>query len=219
MRKMLESLLIFVVLAFPAVAQKTGNDCRNDMKHLKLPEHAFIDDVLGLNQPPLAFLFSQDGVDVYSATDFKAMQLFQRTGMSFANAFTVILVYQDEQIRQKKVESLLKQNPYAPFENLKFATWRFELTPVWVNNVLMRKWLVSGIAFFKPVSCEPAESRMPATSQGYLEATIQGKNKILGWMPPMEIPEAQRLPVAPNSVLSRTLEIMRQQLQSYGFPN
>ncbi len=189
------------------------------MENLKLPDHAFIDEVLGLNQPPLAFLFSQDGIDVYSATDFKAMQLFQRTGMSFANAFTVILVYQDQQIRQKKVESLLKQNPYAPFEDLKFATWRFELTPVWANNVLVRKWLVAGIAYFKPSSCVSVESRMPAVSEGYLEATIQGNNRIAGWMPPMEIPESQRLPVAPNSVLSRTLEVMRHQLQSYGLPN
>jgi hypothetical protein len=83
----------------------------------------------------------------------------------------------------QKIESLRKQYPYAPLDNLKFATWRFELTPVWVDNVLMRKWLVSGMAYFKPVSCEPAGSRMPASSQGYLEATMSANNRIVGQMP------------------------------------
>jgi hypothetical protein len=219
MRKTLKSLLILTFLSFPATAQTT-DDCRADVRHLKLPEHALIDDVVGLNQPPLAFLFSQDGVDVYSATHFKAMQIFQKSEMPPANAFTVILVYQDEQIRQQKIESLRKVYPDARLENLKFATWRFELTPVWVDNVLMRKWLVSGIAYFKPVSCEPLESRMPASSQGYLEATIIGNNRIIGiGMPPATIPEGQRLPPADNSVLAKTLNVMRNMLKSNGLPN
>lgn len=218
MRKTLESLLILTFISSPVAAQTT-NACREDVQHLKLPEHAFIDDVLGLDQPPLVFLFSQDGVDVYSATDFKAMQTFQRSGMPLANAFTVILVYQDEQVRQKKIVSLRKENPYYHLENLKFATWRFELTPVWDDNVLKRKWLVAGMAYFTPVSCEPLESRMPASSQDYLEATLNGKNRITGRMPPMEIPAGQRLPATPNSVLSRALEVTRHQLQSYGLPN
>jgi hypothetical protein len=218
MRKTLESLLILMFLSFPATAQTT-DACREDVRHSKLPEHAFIDDVLGLNQPPVVFLFSQDGVDVYSATDFKAMQVFQKSGVPIANAFTVILVYQDERVRQKKIESLRKENPYYHLVNLKFATWRFELTPVWDNNVLKRKWLVAGIAYFTPVSCEPIESRMPASSQGYIEATINGKNRITGRMPPIDIPVSQRLPAAPNSVLSRALEVMRHQLESYGLPN
>jgi len=213
------SLLILTLLSFPATAQTTDT-CRADVRHLKLPEHGLIDDVLGLNQPPLVFLFSQDGVDVYSATDFKAMQVFQKSGISFADAFTVILVYQDEQIRQWKIEALRKTYPYAPLENLKFATWRFELTPVWDENVLKRKWLVAGIAYFKPVSCEPMESRMPASSQGYLQATINGNNRIIGiGMPPATIPEGRRFPPRPNSVLAKTLEVMRQQLKSYGLPN
>ena len=87
MRETFESLLIFMFLSFPATAHTT-DDCRADVRHLKLPEHAFIDDVLGLAQPPLVFLFSQDGVDVYSATHLKAMQVFQKSGMPLANAFT-----------------------------------------------------------------------------------------------------------------------------------
>jgi hypothetical protein len=218
MCEILKCLLILTLLSFPAAAQTTDS-CRADVRHLKLPEHAFIDDVLGLEQPPLVFLFSQDGVDVYSATDFKAMRVFHKSGMPFANAFTVILVYQDERVRQQKIESLRKAYPSDTLDDLKFATWRFELTPLWVDNVLMRKWLVSGMAYFKPVSCEPLESRLPASSQGYLEAARGGHNWIVGRMPPITIPESQRLPVTPNSVLARALEIMRQELKSYGLPN
>jgi hypothetical protein len=214
--RILESLAILALLPYPTAAQKTTEACRADVRHLKLPQYAFIDDVLGLSQPPLVFLFSQDGVDVYSATDFEGMKQMRRGGIPFANAFTVILVYQGEEIRQKKIESLRKDNPYVPLEDLKFATWRFELTPVWVDNVLMRKWLISGAAYFRPMSCEPAD---PSSAQSYLEASINGKNRILGRMPPTEIPESQRIPPTPNSVLARTLEVMRQELKSYGFPN
>jgi hypothetical protein len=219
MRKILKCFVIFALLCLPTAAQTT-DACRADVRNLKLPGHAFIDDVVGLSQPPIVFLFSQDGVDVYSATDFKAMQAFERGGIPFANAFTVILVYQDERIRQQKIESLRKTYPAAPLENMKFATWRFELTPVWDDNVLKRKWLVAGMAYFKPVSCEPTGSRMPASSQGYLEATMSGNNRIIvAGMPPAAIPESKRLPAAPNSVLAKALEIMRHELQSYGFPN
>src|SRR5438874_2996206 len=134
MRKALESLLILTFLSSPATAQTDA--CRADVRNLKLPGRAFMDDVLGLSQPPVVFLFSQDGVDVYSSTDFRAMQAFEIGGIPFANAFTVILVYQDERIRQQKIESLRKVYPDASLENLKFATWRFELTPVWDENVL-----------------------------------------------------------------------------------
>jgi hypothetical protein len=219
MRKILESFVIVTLLGFPTAGQTTDT-CRADVRNLKLPGRAFIDDILGLDQPPIAFLFSQDGVDVYSATDFKAMRELQRGGIPFANAFTVILVYQDERIRQKKIESLQKVYPAARLENLKFATWRFELTPVWDDNVLKRKWLVAGIAYFKPTSCEPAESRTPASAQGYLEATVNGNNRIIGvGMPPATIPVSNRLPAAPNSVLAEALKVMRHELESYGFPN
>jgi hypothetical protein len=225
-RKILESLLILAFLSFPATAQ-TIDACAADVRHLKLPEHAFIDDVVGLGQPPLVFLFSQEGVDVYSATHFKAMQAFQKSGMQLANAFTVILVYQDEHARQEKIEYVRKSFPYANLknlDNLKFATFRFELLPVWVDDMLTRKWVISGMAYFKPVSCEPMESRMPASSQGYLEATIiNGHNGIAGYTPLVPLPEGwpHNPPLSPpaNSVLAKTLGVMRDLLKSYGLPN
>lgn len=213
-------LAIAIAFAIAGAGAQTTDECRADVSHLKLPEHAFIDDVLGLDQPALVSLFSQDGVDVYSATHFKAMQVFQKSGLQLANAFTVILVYQDEQVRQEKIEYVRKSFPYADsknLENLKFATFRFELLP------LTRKWAISGMAFFKPVSCEPLESRMPASSQGYLEATINGNNRIAGYTPLLPLPERwpHNPPLSPaaNSVLVKTVSAMRDLLKSYGLPN
>jgi hypothetical protein len=157
----------------------------------------------------------------------KAMQVFHKSGMQLANAFTVILVYQDEHVRQEKIEYVRKSFPYADLknlDNLKFATFRFELLPVWVDDVLTRKWVISGMAYFKPASCEPMESRMPASSQGYLEATIiNGHNGIAGYTPLLRLPDGwpHNPPLSPpaNSMLAKTLDVMRQQLKSYGLPN
>lgn len=226
------SLFLLTLLCFCSLGfAQNDQSCRADLQSLKLPDHAFIDDVPELSQPPVSFLFSQDGVDVYSATDFKTMRFLNRFGQPFANAVTVILVYQDEQVRQRKIESLRKDvaridhferdNSHAPLENLKFATWRFELTPVWVDNVLTRQWLVSGMAYFEPESCEPMESRSPAWPKGYLEASMNWNrhNSIVGWMPPITLPENQRTPPIHNSILARTLETMRSILKSSGLPN
>jgi hypothetical protein len=78
------------------------------------------------------------------------------------------------------------------------------------------------MAYFVPVSCTPLESRMPASAEGYLQASIIGNNylRIRGTgMPPLIIPEAERLPAPPNSVLGTAVEAMRHELQSYGFPD
>jgi hypothetical protein len=228
MRKIIESLLVLACLCLPASAQ-INDACRADLRHLKLPEHAFIDDVIGLDQPPLAFLFSEDGVDVYSATAIDAMREWNRAGLPpVDDAITVILVYQEEQVRQRKIESLRKdvarmnyllRYRRAPLENLKFSTWRFELTAVWVNNVLTRQWLISGVAYFEPVSCEPVKSRIPASRNGYLEASISCNNSIIGAMPPVMVPKDQWGPPAPNSVLAHALEGMQHVFQVYGLPN
>jgi hypothetical protein len=198
-----------------AVAAQT---CEKDVQHLNLPERASIDDVAGLSGPPLEFLFSKDGVEVYSATDFYAMREFRRGSISFANAFTVLLVYQTEEIRQKKIESLRKQYPYAHLSNLKYATWRFELTPMWVDNVLVRKWLVTGMAYFEPISCDGPKAGNSDATQTYLAASINYKNRIVDQMPPLALPENQRSPPTPNSVLARALEEMQKKLQFYDLP-
>jgi len=209
-----------------SVFAQSNDACQSDLRHLKLPDHALIDE--GLGQPPVVFAFSQDGVDVYSAIDLKTRQIFQRfgtpSGRPFENVFTVILVYQDERIRQRKIESLRKMPhlpynyyPHAPLKNLKFGAWEFELTPVWLDNVLTRKWLISQVQYFEPVSCEPVESRIPASSllQGYLEASTECHN----WVDGMILLENRRVPPDDNSVLSKAVEVMRHMLETHGLPN
>jgi hypothetical protein len=111
-------------------------------------------------------------------------------------------------------------SPHAPLDNLKFATWRFELTPVWVDNVLVRKWLIAGMAYFEPISCEPEKSRNAlALEKGFLEASMVNNNRIMGQMPPMGLSEADKGPATSSSVLAKALEVMRGELRKCGFPN
>ena len=218
------AMLGILVFRLPLSGQgQQENQCRADVRHLKVPEHGSIDEVVGLSQPPLMSLFSQDGVDVFSATDFKAMQVFHKSGMSLASALTIIVVYQDERVRQEKIEYVRKFFPYANLQNandLKFATFRFEFLPVWVDDVLTRKWVISGMAYFRPMSC--VTPGIP--SSDYLEATmLYGHNSIAGYTPLMPLPEGwprnPPIPVLPNSVLSKALDAMKDLGKSYGLLN
>lgn len=219
------------ILALSAPVYGQAPRCQAELRYLKLPARAFTDDVFGLNEPPLTLSFSKDGIDVYSATDFKTMHALQQygtpDGTPIENALTVILVYQREDVRREKMESLRKTvrvadilsgGGFAPLTNLKFAAWRFELTPIWVDNVLERKWLVAGIAHFEPTSCERTNSRTPASSPDYLEASVSNSNMILNEMLP-RIPRNRRLPAVPSSVLGKALDVMRHLSQKYGLPN
>ncbi len=76
----------------------------------------------------------------------KAMKVLPKNRISSTEASTVINVYQDERARQSKVQSLRRSFSLlpawrlagAPLDNLKFGVFRFELTPVWVDNVLRK---------------------------------------------------------------------------------
>lgn len=213
----LRNLLIIVCLSLPCFGQIT-DACRADLKHLKLPEKAMIDDeLIPLTSTPLRFLFSKDGVDAYSATNFEVMKALRRIGQAMPNAFTVILVYQDESVRRRKIESLRRWPGGSRLENLKFSTWRFEPTPVWVEDVLMRQWLITGMAYFKPVNCEPEESRNAfAAENGFLEASSNFNNYIGGAMPPQPWP-VRPAPTTPGSVLAKARDLTREELRKCGF--
>lgn len=199
--------------------------CQSDLHHFTPPAHAYVDEVFPLNGPQLVRLFSQDGVDVYSATDFRSARFLQQRGQSFDGALTVLLVYQDERTRQRKIDSLRKTVEtlraltgvrLAPLRNLKYATWRFELTPVWTSDVLSRRWMISGVAYFEPPSCvaNPRTQTVPS----FLPASqaLDSGNFIGGEMPPAAIPPNRRSAPTPGSVLARALAVMRQLEQRYG---
>jgi hypothetical protein len=78
---------------------------------------------------PLEFLFSDRGVDVYSATSYRRPYPLPWVR---DNGVTVIIVYQDEVARQKQIESLRKSNSLpsrAGFpqhrENMKYSMINF----------------------------------------------------------------------------------------------
>jgi hypothetical protein len=193
-----------------------GATCQEDVKHMNPPKRASIDEVLGLSGPPLELFFSRNGIDVYSATDFYAIRELRRGGLSDSNAVTVLLIYQDEEIRQRTIESL-KDQPVSKerLKSLKFSTWRFELKPMWVNDVLTRKWVVTGTAYFEPSSCEPNNTNSNFSAR-YLAASINDSNRLMDLMPPFALPKDQQRPPTPNSVLAQALDLMRQKLQAAG---
>jgi hypothetical protein len=225
MRITLALFLIGVSLSSLVFCQN-NQTCEADIRHLRLPARAYIDEVLGLDSPPVAFLFTQGDLDVYSATDFKVMAEMQKYNMPFEPMFTIILVYQDEVARQRKIEFLLKQphfiapNRYthAPFKNLKFGVWQFKLTPVWVDDVLKREWLISEVQFFEPPSCVPDEDRnSSALEQNILEASSMMNSK--NWIDGVIFQDSKRMPAERHSPLEKAADMMRQKMKSYGLPN
>lgn len=216
MRRAVEYSLLFFLLCRMLPAQ-TSQACKSDLRDLKLAGHAITDDGFARRKTSLQFLFSQDGIDVYSANDFNLIWQKQRYGEPFDGALTAILVYQNEYMRQSEIQSLrdemrmmdlLFRSSHPPLSNLKFSAWRFKLIRTGANGVSERKWLVLGIEYFEPVSCLPAEYRRLPSSEGYLEASMASQNLIFRGMPEDNFPANQALLRAPNSVLSRTLEAM-----------
>jgi hypothetical protein len=228
MRKAIEAVTILVCLCLPSFAQNP-NDCRADLQHLTLPGHAFIDDLVATSSPPVVFAFSQGGIDVYSATDFKMMQIMQSSGMELDDTITVILVYQNEQARQRKIASLRHSSemldrmipvPHAPLANLKFEAVYFKLTPVWVNDVLTRKWLISQMHYFEPPACTvyapgDAEAMVSDPPEPHLKASATNRNWILGHV---YLSERDRISPAGDPLLVKALEGMRAAMKDFGLP-
>jgi hypothetical protein len=214
---------LFFLLCRTLPAQ-TSQACQSDLRYLKLPGHA----MTALRETSLQFLFSRDGIDAYSANDFSLIRQKQRLGEPFNEFLTAILVYQNERVRQSKIQSLqdkmrmrdlLFPSSHAPLSNLKFSTWRFRLIRWSDNGVPERNWGILGMAYFEPMSCLPAKYQTLLSSEGYLEASMTSPNLILEGLPGEQFAANRRLLTAPNSVLSRTLEAMRAMLRKYGIGN
>lgn len=152
-------LFIIAFLCTPVSAQTT-NACRADLKHLTLPASAQVND--GDELTPLKFLFSKDGDDIYSA--IPSGRSHNLTWIS-NHGIRVIIVYQDEQARQKTI-NILRQpgvmagiyGPHAPLENLKFAVVHLvqegDVIVGDEHQILTGSWAVKGISCFEPQACE-----------------------------------------------------------------
>jgi hypothetical protein len=120
------ALLLALALRLPASAQTPGA-CEAATQRLTVPPKATA--VTDYDVAPLEFLFSDHGVDVYSATSYRRPYPLQWIR---ENGVTAIIVYQDETARQKQIESLRKNGslPSRPgfpqhLENIKYSMINF----------------------------------------------------------------------------------------------
>ena len=218
----LTSVLVLACLCLSASAQKPES-CRAAAQHLTLPESAYVDGPIGFSRPPLVFMFSQDGIDVYSATSF---DLLSRLDPSVRTGVRIILVYQDEKARQHKIDSLrgvvnfgnaMVPLRHAPLANLKFAVVDFERTPIWVDNVLTRKWLISSVEYFEPEACIVFPS--DASDQMRLEWTkpnLQASQVYFDWITGITYPSNKRASPDSDPVLAKSIQVMHYLLQHFG---
>jgi hypothetical protein len=103
MRTTLKSILVLVCLCLPTYAQ-TPEACRAAVEHLTLPTTAELAIMHpGLPLSPVEFLYSSKGIDFYSAI-FTPTNYFPPAGSS--HEISLILVYQDEAVRQQMIGSL-----------------------------------------------------------------------------------------------------------------
>jgi hypothetical protein len=114
-------------LALSRTEVEQGDEgCNTVTQHVTMPP-GFI-ATTDYDVAPLEFLFSDNGMDVYSATSYRRtypLEWIRENGM------TVIVFYQDEKVRQRQIASLRKDNSPARlgypqhFENIKYSMINF----------------------------------------------------------------------------------------------
>lgn len=164
MRKTLESLLVLACFCVSVSAQtpQTSDACRAELWHMTVPAYA---QITGYDLTPLEFVFSQDGVDVYVAMPSSRSHYVNWIGQ---HGIRVIVVYQDELLRQEVIKWLLDPPniqvvslPHPiPIDNLKFAVAHY--TPVGIRDgqehtekdeLLAGDWAVEDVHYYAPQAC------------------------------------------------------------------
>jgi hypothetical protein len=168
------------------------------------------------------FMGSMDGVDVYSATPWNELRYVDPT---LQDGMKVILVYQDEGVRQRKISSLresvrlgdwLVPLRHAPLANLKFSVVHFEWTAMWVHDVLTRKWLVADVEYFEPEACIPLSPK-PEHWQlpEYTKPNLQADSSYLNCISGIIFPENRRPSPDDDPVLAKTIRVLQTVLKKY----
>jgi hypothetical protein len=150
-RPMFRWLSLFVMAILPIIlyAQDSPVDsyipCAKATEHMTVPIHTTA--LTDYDVAPLEFLFSEKGADIYSATSYRRPYLLQWIR---ENGITVIIILQDETMRQKLIEGLRKQTRSfrAGFpqhlENVKYFT---------INFFGPDQGFVRDVEFFQPKPC------------------------------------------------------------------
>lgn len=217
-RKTVGSLLVLACLCLPASAQQTPEACRAQLRHFTVPEYprAFSYVVpTGWVKLPSRLLISQNGIEVYANTFPDSSDLF--LNQISATGMEVLVVYQDETVRQATISQLREKHLLPPagmgalVENLKYAKILF--TPKWLPSDLVlgnkmgnpfdREWQVGHIEYDQPSQCLNVfqNDNHPTLFNAYTSST----SIITETNPPWT---NQRLPVDASPLWTKSLKAM-----------
>lgn len=159
MRKPLEFVLILACLC-PLASAQTPEACRAQLRHYTVPEYGVAFSTVAPPwrvKLPSRLLFSQDGIEVYAATFPDGRDRFldsvSETGVA------VLIVYQDEALRQGMIEELRVKHALPPpgmgalVDNLKYAKIHFMPDSVAPGKPFAEKWHISQLEYDQPQQC------------------------------------------------------------------
>jgi hypothetical protein len=169
---------------------------------------------------PLEFLFTDHGVDVYSATSYRRPYPLQRIN---DNGLTAVLVYQDETSRQKQIQHLRESESLPSrvgfpqhLENIKYAR---------INFFGPGGSFVRDLEYFEPKPCvSPEEEKLAGQlwmqysdfqvwAMPGLHANKNGPNWVTGFYSPYLVANAMETPVYArihNTMVAKIQEYMSQ---------
>lgn len=210
---------LLVLACFSAVAFAQIPDvCKSATEPTIIPKGATA--LTDYDVAPLELLFSQDGIDVYSATSYRRSDPL---GWIRENGVTAILVYQDEAARQRQIDHLRNSNSIPArvgfpqhIENIKYAM---------VNFFGPASSFVRDLEYFEPKPCVSSSEeslagllwmrnedfeiwRMPG-----LHAAKSGPNWVTGFYSPALIVNAKD-----NPIYEKIHNIMMDKLRAYLSP-
>jgi hypothetical protein len=155
MRRVPATAVLAILFTAPMLSAQTTDACRAQLQHLTLPPTARIDvpnETPG--ETPVKFLFSDSaGTEFYSVIPSNP-----QGGIHWFinNGVRIIVVYQDEQVRQQLIH-MLKQpgvvgipgccRKHGILDKLKFAVYHLSAST----------WRIESVQYFEPPSCEPPE--------------------------------------------------------------
>jgi hypothetical protein len=207
---------LFTIALFPLMAFAQASDtCKSAVGRAIIPKGATA--LTDYDVAPLEYLFSEDGVDFYSATSYRRSDPVQWIR---ENGLTAIIVYQDETTRLKQIEHLRESNSLAArigfpqrLNNLKYAM---------INFFGPGSRFVRDLEYFEPKPCVTSSDeslagelwmryedfeiwRMPG-----LHAAKNGPNWLTGFYTPALIADATR-----NPTYARIHNVMADKLRIY----
>lgn len=157
--KSLEFLLLLACWCSPASPQ-TPEGCRAQLRHLTVPEYRQAYSTVapeGHAKLPRRLLFSENGIEVYADTFPDGRDLF--LNQVSESGVQVLLVYQDEAVRQAMIKQLREKDALPPpgmgalVDNLKYAKIHFMPDALMPGKPFAEKWHIAHLEYDQPMEC------------------------------------------------------------------